>query len=476
MGGWFSGWLWGKIEGMLLEKVEKTIERYAMLSAGQRVGVAVSGGVDSMVVLHILTELARRWGLELTVCHLNHNLRGEESLRDAHFVKRVAERLGLKLVSRTLRQGTMPPGVSTQSWARGERLGFFHETIKKHALHRMALGHNMDDNAETILMRLIRGTSLEGLKGIEPVRGPFVRPLIEVRREEIEEFARGHSIEYVEDSTNRSTRYLRNRIRLELLPYLKAHYNPSIVETLSRISGLLRRDAHYMEGQATELFERLATVNKEEVRFRRRELLCVDEALLARLFLKAVETLCHRRDLMETPQVEEFLWALRTERPNLTVSLGGGLYLKRVYGEIVVSMGRPSGTPVPEETMLKVPGVTTIKGTGYLLKTEVVARPERLNEGRNVAYFDYEYLPRHLVVRTFRPGDRIHPLGMDGTKKLKELFIDEKLPLEERRRIPVVVADGRIIWVAGMRQSEEFRVRDDTRKVLRIELLREDRP
>ncbi len=461
---------------MLLEKVEKTIERYGMLSAGQRVGVAVSGGVDSMVLLYILTELARRWGIELIVCHLNHNLRGEESLRDAHFVKKVAERLRLEFVSRTLQQGAKPRGVSTQSWARGERLGFFRETVEKYALHRIALGHNMDDNAETILMRLIRGASLEGLKGIEPVRGPFIRPLIEVRREEIEEYARGHSIEYVEDSTNRSTGYIRNRIRLELLPYLKAHYNPSIVKTLSRISGLLRRDAHYMEGQATELFERLATIKKEGVHLRREDLLCVDEALLARLFMKAVEALGHRRDLMETPQVEEFLWVLRAERPNLTVSLGGGLCLKRVYDELVVSTSRPSGMPAPEETMLKVPGVTSLEGAGYLLKTAVVARPERLNEGRNVAYLDYEHLSGHLVVRTFRPGDRIQPLGMDGTKKLKDLFIDEKVPLEERRRIPIVVADGRIVWVVGMRQSEEFRVRDDTRKVLRIELLREDRP
>ncbi len=459
---------------MLPERVEKTIEKYGMLSEGQRVGVGVSGGVDSVVLLHILVKLKERWNLKLIVCHLNHNLRGEESLRDARFVEELAEELGLEFVCRSLPQDAKPEGVSIQDWARKKRLSFFEDVVREHSLDRIALGHNMNDNAETVLMRLLRGASIEGLKGIEPVRAPFIRPLIEVKREEIEEYARAHSIRYVEDSTNRSKRYLRNRIRLELIPYLEKHYNPSIVETLSRLSSLLRRDARYLEAQTTEVFKELAVVEKDRVCFRREELVKLDDAIVTRLFMKATERLHKRRDLMESAQAEQFLRALRGRRPNVCISLGEGLYLKRAYEEVVVTTEGAPEPVMPEETPLKVPGLTTLEGTGYLLKAEVTGRPEVFEKDRCVAYFDYEHLPAPLLVRTFRPGDRMRPLGMSGSRKIKDIFIDEKIPLEERRRIPIVVADGRVIWVAGIRQSEDFRVEENTKRVLRIELLRED--
>ncbi len=459
---------------MFVERIEKTIEKYGMLSKGMRVGVGVSGGVDSMVLLRVLFELKEKWALELFVCHLNHNLRGEESLRDARFVEEVAGRYGLEFLLKTLPAGAKPHGVSLQSWARQERLKFFEEAVRKHSLDRVALGHNMDDNAETMLMRFLMGTSLEGLKGIEPVREPFIRPLIETGREEIEKYAETHSVEYVEDSTNRSTKYLRNRIRLELLPYLKERYNPSVVETLSRLSAVLRRDARYLESRATELFGKLAEVEEDGVSFEREELLEVDDALLTRLFMRATEVFGACRELMESAQAEQFIEAIRGKRPNLLIPLGGGLYLKRAYDRLTITRRKPLEKTEPREVPLSVSGITPLEGTGYLIKAEVVDRPRRLDEGGFVAYFDYESLPQPLVVRTFRAGDRIQPLGMKGTKKLKDLFIDEKVPLEERRKIPLLVADGRIIWVAGIRQSELFRVGKDTKRVLRVELLKEN--
>src|SRR3972149_768595 len=245
----------------MIDKVRETIKKYGMLKKGDIVCVAVAGGVDSTVLLHLLNLLRDSLSLTLIVCHLNHNLRGKESERDFRFVKRMAGNLNLPFEGKKLfvKEVKSRRGESLQQWARGKRLKFLKDAAKKHGAKKIALGHNLNDQAETVLMRLIKGSGTSGLAGMAPVREAFIRPLIETPREDIERYAIKNNLKYAVDSTNRTLKYLRNRVRLELIPFIEKQYNPNIIETLARTGAVLRKDAGCLAKEAAKNFPRVVT-------------------------------------------------------------------------------------------------------------------------------------------------------------------------------------------------------------------------
>ncbi len=455
----------------MIDKVRETIRRYGMFEEGHRVLVAVSGGVDSTVLLHVLKELGEL-NLELIVCHLNHGLRGAESRRDFQFVKSLAEELGLSFRGRTLREGELKrvKGRSLQDLAREKRRAFLLDLHARLRAHRIALGHNLDDQAETVFMRFVRGSGLKGLSGMDPVCGPFVRPLIEVKRSEIEDFARKRNIAHVTDSTNLDTRYLRNRLRLKVLPLVREQLNPSITETIARTAELLGRDEDYLCKRAQKVFNDVVKRRTQEtVVLDRPGLLDVHEALGLRAFLMAVQLLKGSDRDIYSVHMESFLKILSSPRPNATLRLPGGTFLVRSYDEILVTTKRPGGTETFEVT-LEVPGRTVLQGAGISFTTSVLdSVPDLEGAGESVAYFDFDSIEKPLRVRTFRPGDRMRPLGMKGRKKLKDIFIEKRVPLYKRRTIPLLCSGDKIIWAVGVRQSEDCKVRSTTKRVLRVE-------
>ena len=236
----------------MIEKVKETIKHFAMVEGGDHLLVAVSGGMDSVALLHLLMALREPLDIQLTVCHLNHSLRGEESIRDEEFVRSLAESLGLAFEGgrEDLRAITRERDGSLQEVARAVRYAFFEEVALRTGATKVALGHTSDDNAETVLMRFIKGSSARGLRGIPPVRERYIRPLIETGRGEVETFIRERGIEYVEDSSNRTMNYLRNRIRGELIPFIEEKYNPNLRETLNREASVIARDDDYLSCEA----------------------------------------------------------------------------------------------------------------------------------------------------------------------------------------------------------------------------------
>ncbi|MBI5559835.1 MAG: tRNA lysidine(34) synthetase TilS, partial [Deltaproteobacteria bacterium] len=453
----------------MLEKVRGTIKKYGMLKKGDTVCVAVSGGVDSVVLLHLLSLLRDELSLSLVVCHLNHNLRGGESERDFRFVRGLAKGMGLAFEGKKLTGGEVKGrrGESLQMWARGRRLKFLKDAARNLGADKIALGHNLDDQSETVLMRFIKGAGLRGLGGILPAKGEFIRPLIEIERADIERYAGDNNIRYVSDSTNRTPKYLRNRVRLELIPFIEGRYNPNIKDTLARCASILRGDEDYLLKESERAFRGVLTgVGKESVIMDGKKLLSLHPALSSRVFLKAIETL--KQGLTNgvyAPQVETFFSLLRGKRPNMAVRLRAGLYLKREYETIVLSCVESDEPRSAEEKQVPVPGVA--KWRGSILRTTVLKKiPRSLNAGGNAAYFDYGKALPPLKVRYLRPGDRIQPLGMNGHKKLKDIFIDEKVPLARRKKVLLLTAGEKIMWAVGVKQSEAFRVRDTTKKVL----------
>lgn len=465
---------------MLTRLVEKTISRYSMLSGGERVLVALSGGVDSIVLLDVLVALGESLDLKLSVCHLNHSLRGSESDSEEKFVEEHVRALGLELYCERLEPGALDGEGSLQQAARARRYDFFARAAKSASATKVALAHNSDDVAETVLMRVLKGSGAKGLGGIPPVRGLFIRPLIEASRKEIEEYVAKRKLSHTSDSSNLSTKYHRNKIRLELMPMLREEYNPKISETLTSIARSSARDNSFLESEANALFEAaLVACEDNEVVLSRGELLGAHEALRARVFFRAVEVLKHDSRGIYSIHVEDFLSLIKSSSPGFSLDLPGGLFARREYERIVIGVegcGRGRGRSGEEswsERPLVADGTTTIEEAGIELSATLLdSPPDSLGTGgERVAYFDMDSLCGELLVRPPLPGDRIRPLGMEGTKKLKDVFIDRKIPAAKRRLLPIIICNGEVVWAVGVKLGDQFKVTGTTRRILRVEIV-----
>ncbi|MBI5491334.1 MAG: tRNA lysidine(34) synthetase TilS [Deltaproteobacteria bacterium] len=453
----------------VIRKFRANLTEYRMLSEGDIVVAAISGGADSMVMLHLLNGLRKDLAIEVVVAHLNHNLRGRESLRDFDFVKAAAGRLGMRFAGRTLKKGALKAGrISLQEAAREKRQRFLLSIAKKYGAKRIALGHTANDQAETILMRLIKGSSLSGLKGISPKRDAFIRPLMGITRAEVEAFAKKNGIKYVVDSSNLTTKYLRNDVRLKLVPYLKRRYNPNIIETLSRTAAVLREEDDFIGSEAEKAYSRAILSREEGVVTLSREVLSrLHKAVLARVLLKATGSLAANPEAYGG-HFKSFSDIVNGKDPSASLKLPGRLRVIREYGKVIITTGKEDAKKPFKAVMLKAPGVTRING-GYFIAEVIETVPETLEKGERVAYFDAAVLGLPLRVRPFMPGDRIAPFGMKGHKKVKDLFIDKKVPLRERGSIPLVTSDKDVLWIAGVRRSDLFKAEKGGGRALRVE-------
>ena len=457
----------------LVLAVRKTIRKYDMLQPGERVVVGVSGGADSVALLHGLWELRGEFHLSLMVAHLDHGLRPGGN-QEALFVRKLAEKLGVPFHRRKADVAAYrkEKGLTVQEAAREVRYAFLAEVARKNRASKIALGHTADDQAESVIMRILRGSGTRGLAGIPPVReGLYIRPLIEVWRQEIEAFLKAKRIPFLTDPSNVSPHYLRNRVRQELLPLLQ-QYNPRVRQVLVQMADLFRAEEEFWRGFLAEKFPSL-------VRSRRKDHLVLDvPALLAqpvpirlrslRQAIEGVQGNLRRVHLAHIWAIHSFLDGAA---PNKTLRLPQGLTVTRAYGGLHFS--RSQEDPLPFEHLIPGPGYVEIPEIGRAIRLEMQARKRKVlyEESPNVAILDFDPLDFPLTLRSFRPGDRIQPLGMEGEKKVKDLFIDCKIPALQRKRVPLLFGGDRLLWVAGVRLDHRARVRPETRRVLRVELL-----
>ena len=464
----------------MLDKVRNTIKRFGMLNSGDTVVIGVSGGVDSVILLHILVKLSEEYKLSVIAAHINHGLRGKESDRDEAFVKELAKKLGVKFTSKRIDiNSLLKKGDSLQDIAREVRYAFFEEMAKRYKADKIATGHNLDDQAETMIIRFLRGAGLSGLSGILPKRGKYIRPLLDVSREEIEEYADKNRLKFVRDSSNKSIKYLRNNIRLKLMPALE-HYNPRLKSDMARLAHIIAKDEEYLEDKAKDAYkECVKDRDKSAVSFYLKKLIGLHDAINARIFFMAVEELLGTSKGFYSYHVQDFLKSLTNNAPNVSINLPHNLTLYKEYDVVTIEKGqgaRTKGQGVLFEKVLKINGKTVVVADSGLRITEF--RTELLTTSNlqpptssNVAYFDYDKLKFPLVVRNFRPGDRMVPSGMRGHKKIKELFQEKKIERRRRGLIPIVVSGDEIIWVAGIRQAEHGKIGSTTRKILKLTMV-----
>jgi len=453
--------------------VRKTVAKYEMLQPGERVLVAVSGGADSMALLHALWEMRRDFRLHCIVAHLDHGLR-PEAAQEKSFVRKAALELGVPFISRKadVRQKQHDEHLALQEAAREARYAFLQEAAKAHRATKIALGHTADDQAESIIMRLLRGSGTRGLAGIPPVRGEiFIRPLIEVWRHAVESFLQERKVAYLTDPSNLSLHFLRNRVRHELLPILQ-QYNPRFRQTLVQMADLFRMEETFWQGMIEEKFPAL-------VRARKKDFLALDIPSLTaqplplrlRSFRHAIEKLLGNLRRLSLPHMLLMDSLLQNPEPNKILQLPQGLCVAKAYQVLTLTKSR--GETVPFEHVVPGPGYVEIPEIGRAMRFQVEERRPRLrfDNSPSIALLDYDNITFPLNLRSPRPGDRFQPLGMAGEKKVKDLFIDCKIPAAQRKRIPLLFKEDRLLWVAGVRLDNRARLKPETQHVLRVELL-----
>lgn len=455
----------------LIGRVAATIRDHGLLRAGDTVVVACSGGADSTALLDILCHVPGM-PLTLVVAHLNHCLRGAESDGDEEYCRYMAHDRSLPFVSARVDVAALARDGKTglEDAGRRARIGFLEEVRHRHGASAVALAHHADDQAETFMMRLLRGSGSAGLSGMSFRTGRgHIRPLLDVSRNEIESYLRERAIPWREDASNRDTSFLRNRIRHEVMPLL-AGCTPRARERLTETAALLGRDNDLLDQLASEEYERLACRQGGRISFEAAGTALLHPALAARLVRRAVCELTG--DLLGLAQchIAGVLALVGDGLPNRRISLPGRLAARREYRLLVLER---CVEPETAERLVRIDGPGSYPlWEGCLLQVQALDVPADDRSAPDVAVIDLDAAPFPWLVRTFRPGDRIRPVGMQGHRKVKELFIDRKVPLPLRRSIPLLFSGGRLAWVAGMRLSADAALTDVSLRAALVRLCR----
>lgn len=452
-----------------LGKVRQTIEIHSLLSPGDRVVVAVSGGPDSVCLLAVLQELSPELGLTLHAAHLDHAFRGDESAAEARSVRELAATLGIPA---TIERIDVPRfcaerGLSAQAGAREARYGFLDEVARTVGANRIATGHTANDQAETLVMRLLRGAGLAGLSGIPPKRGIIIRPLIETTRQEVMEHLQAAGLSFTTDPSNERPVYTRNRIRQEVMPVL-ARFNPSAAETLAAEAALIRDEDEALDAFVAPLLDGLLSTGDDHARIGRERFNGLLPGVRRRILRLAAQRLgadVRRLSAVRTAEAIGFMAHARTGR---FMELAPGLELGREYDAFVI---RPTAQPQEFDLPLAVPGITALPGLSLSADAAVRGAGAEPDSGCGnylwQAEFDYATITGPLRLRSRRPGDRLQPAGMGGrSRKLQDLFTDLKVPRAERDRVPVLAAGEDILWVPGVRTDGRFLPGPGTQQVL----------
>lgn len=469
----------------LIVKVTKTLQKYRMIQCGDKIIVAVSGGPDSICLIDILNQLKKPFGLSLLIAHVNHGIRKREAEIEARFVRLKSFHMGIPFeqLSVSVPSFAEEEGLSIEQAGRRLRYRFFKDLSLKYHAHKIALGHQADDQVETILMRMIRGSGLQGVRGIPAVRGEFIRPLIECRRREIENYCLRRNISYCIDSSNREPMYLRNQIRNQLIPLLVKQYNSSFCDHLLQLQEIVQGELTFLE-EITEQYYSESIIQKSSAHMvlDSKKLREWPVALQRRVIRKALRHLSDYLADIQFRHVEDIRNLCLMNHGEKVLDLPGKIQIRKSYQnlEIITAQGDQESLNrkklIQWEYPLQIDKEQEYAQLGKMINTKKCCiKPSTLknclkNTANKQAVLDYEKLALPLKIRNRRPGDRFVPLNSCFFKKIKTYFIDQKVPRHDRENIALVVDHlNRIVWIVGYQIDDRFKITENTRKILVIE-------
>ncbi len=461
------------------EKFKRTVELNGLLHPRDRIVVGVSGGPDSMGLLSMLCFWREEWKLQLIVAHLNHGMR-EEAERDFALVRDLCSQWKLTFMGgRVQVESRQAAGsISKQEEARKVRYWFYERVANKFQASKVALAHHRDDQVETVMLNFLHGSGLDGLSGMQMKRSwkgkAIIRPLLNFSHREMVEYCHKQGVPYVLDETNVKNIYRRNLVRQELLPYLKQQFNPRIKESIHRMSGIIADDRDYLEKIAARYFNQITRFHRGQAIIDLEYFKELHIAVQRRLLRKAYRLTVHSGAHLDSFHVDRLVQLGTKGATGKQQSLPGKGYAYKTSKALCMAPLKKK-TPF-QEVSLKIPGITYLYPTNMAVEAKV-RRKEELTwpPSAQQVYLDYDKLKEPLYFRTRLPGDRFIPLGMASSKKLKEFFIDQKVPMPERDFCPLLISSQEIAWVAGYRIAEPYKVEEDTRRVLVLKLYKNRR-
>jgi tRNA(Ile)-lysidine synthase len=457
----------------MIEKVKQTIAKYCLLKQNDRVIVGLSGGPDSTALAVILAQIAPSMGVHLIIAHFNHGLRGSEANKDERSAGRLAKKLGLSFVSRKMDKKAVQKGLSPEDYYRRQRYQFFDDVGKSNHAGKIALGHNLQDQAETVLLHLLRGSGLEGLKGIMPLRDDkYIRPLLEVSRDEIISFLDEAGIVYRQDSSNVSKLHLRNKIRLELLPYLKKEFNPRIDETLAQMADILREENKFIKECVDKALKSTCIKKqKNKILLNIEYISILPVAIQRRLLKELLENFSSQKNGIAFLHINSISKLLQNLESGKKICLPFGIEARREYENLILEGAGVSAKQHDYVYQVEVPGSIYLKERNLTIRLSVINKDKIEFNVKNKDCFDLDKIKLPLVLRNRREGDWFQPLGMCGRQKLKSFFIDRKVPQQKRNEIMLLADQQAVIWIENMHMNEQVKITPETKNVLELEII-----
>ena len=445
-----------------------------MINSGDKIVVGVSGGPDSVALIHVLCELAPELDFRTFVAHVNHNLR-PSSGAERDFVANLSLKRGLQFfdLNTDVRAYARERNLSLEETGRRVRYSFFEELLERLNANKIATAHHLDDQIETFFLRILRGATLTGLRGIPAVRGPIIRPLIKLERSQIIEYLEANNISYLIDETNLKPDTDRNFVRNVILKNAVQRF-PGYRKSVLRSIDLITRDEDFLENSASKLHAACVTSRQGLKIIDIKLLLEAHYSLSTRVIRKTLYELTGPHVRWGEVHIRQVVDLCRHCSPSSRMELPGGVKLRRKYDKLVLSH-KSENAHESYSYIIKGPGSFRIAEARYTLEfsiQESCEHPPELNNDLDVAYFDLESLTFPLEVRSFLHGDRLEPWGMEGSTRIKKIFIDRKIFPEDRRKIPFIVKDSKILWIVGVRRSRFFGVTGGSRKILKINFIR----
>ena len=454
-------------------RVRQTIRDFGMIAPGEHVVVAASGGADSTALLVCLKTLAREKRLTLTAAHLNHCIRGAEGNADAEFTRRLCETLEIPCVTETMdvKKLAEETGENLEACARRVRYDFLRRTAQSAGARKIAVGHNRNDQAETAIFRFLRGSGIEGLSSIRPVLdNGVVRPLIDCSRELIRGYLRDKEVPWREDSTNAELHYARNRIRLELIPCLEKNFNPRLIDTLARETGMARETWDFIEKQSRAALANLRAESEEGISLDAAGLLSLHPALQKQVLRLALKNGLGSAQNIGASHIESLLALCKKRAGGGEIPLPGGGRGIRRFDRLLLQKHPPA--PAADYSYpLNIPGEIYVPEIRKLFRFTIIRRAGDMKtsrENRRQALLDPDLLPEPLVIRSRKPGDRY---GGAERGKVKKMLIDAKIPLDRRAALPMLAAGGVVVWIPGFRPARGYEARPESNACLLAEMV-----
>ena len=453
------------------DRILYNIKKYNLIENGDNVVIGLSGGPDSMALLYVLLDIVEI-DFNIYIAHVNHGVRGDDALADEIFVKNLAKKLNLPYYSTrvNMEQYAKDKGISSEEAGRELRYGFFRKILAELGGGKIAVAHNKNDQAETLLMRLLRGTGIDGLRGMDFISDDIIRPILNIERSEIEKFLKDRNIETRLDKTNLEPIYNRNKIRLELIPYIEENFNPNIIDTLWRTSRIATIDSDFLEEYTKKAYDKIVKKKGKHSIILNRELFLKEEqSIQQRIIRNTIININGSIQGISEKHVVNILDLFREGDTGKSIDIIDNLVAKTSYNEIIIEK-KEDFNPKDYLYEILIEDTTYIEDLGLEITTELttVDKVNFNNIDRFTKYFDYNKIDGKLYIRNRKPGDRFVPYGMKGSKKIKDYFIDEKIPKDERNKIPILIDNKNIIWIMGLRISDLYKITKCTEKVLKI--------